>query len=71
MIETSINLDERIPVFLTKEEAALFVLFQQNYDSIAFLISQNVFDIRNGNAILSFTQDGQLKSIKKELFCYR
>lgn len=59
-----------IKVELTPEQAALFVLFQGNYDAFGFMVQQGVFDIRQGNATLNFDSEGRLKSIKKELFSY-
>jgi hypothetical protein len=32
------------------------------------MVEVGVFDIRGGNAVLSFTPTGELKSIKKETF---
>lgn len=37
---------------------------------LKFLSESGVFDMRGGNAILSFAPNGELKSIKKELFVY-
>lgn len=58
------------PVFLTPEQAALFVLFMQHYDSIGFMIGSGVFDMKQGNVVLSFDQKGRLKTIKRELYTY-
>lgn len=58
-------------VILTDEQAALFILFQKHYDSIGFMMSQGVFDIRQGNATLNFDKNGDLMSIDKHLFSYR
>lgn len=33
-----------------------------------FMMESGVFDIKKGNAILSFDTTGELKSIKRELF---
>lgn len=59
-----------IKVELTKEQAALFVLFQGHYDKIGFCISEGVFDLVGASATLNFAPNGELKSIKKELFSY-
>lgn len=37
---------------------------------IRFMVESGVFDIRGGNATLSFDPKGNLKSIKRELFSY-
>lgn len=58
-----------INIGLTKEQAALFVLFQGQYDAIGFMFKENIFDIGTGNVTLSFS-NGHLKSIKKETFHY-
>ena len=58
-------------VLMTDEECALFILFQKHYDNIAYLISQGVFDIKEGNAKLSFNQNGECLSIEKQLFNHR
>lgn len=58
-------------VYLTKEQAALFILFQGHYDNIAFCIAEGVFDMTGGNAVLSFDPNGKLQTIKKEVFSHR
>ncbi len=57
-----------VPVYLTPEQAALFILFQENYDNIGFLISKRVFEMKGGNVTLSFDPNGKITSIKKEIF---
>lgn len=52
-------------VELTPEQAALFVLFQGNYDKFGFIISSKIFDIRGGSAELHFSNEGELLLIKK------
>lgn len=63
--------DAEVVTFLSKEQAALFILFQQHYDNIAYLLSKQVFDTAPGNIVLSFDNFGRIKSIKKETFEYR
>lgn len=62
---------EEIITFLTPEQAALFILFQQHYDNISYLLSQKVFDVIPGNVILHIDDTGRVKSIKKETFEFR
>ena len=40
-------------------------------DIIQTLIAKGVFDLKNGNAILSFNNDGELMNIKIEQNVYR
>lgn len=63
-------MNERVTVELTKEEAALFVLFMKHYHSIGLLMKHGVLDMRLGNATLNFSKNGELMSIKKETFHY-
>lgn len=49
-----------IPVELTPDIAI----------KLRFMIESGIFDIRGGNAVLSFAPNGELKSIKKEQFIY-
>lgn len=37
---------------------------------LRFMMEAGIFDIRGGNAVLSFDATGHLKSIKRELFTY-
>ncbi len=37
---------------------------------LRFIAESGVFDMRGGNAILSFSPAGELKTIKKEVFYY-
>ena len=66
MLDTS----DKTMVWLTREQAALFILFQGSYDKIGFMFKEGVFDIHQGSATLNFDKSGNLKSIKKELFSY-
>lgn len=49
-----------IPVELTPDIAI----------KLRFMIESGIFDMRGGNAVLSFAPNGELKSIKKEQFMY-
>jgi len=40
-------------------------------EKLRFMVQSGVFDIRGGNATLSFAPNGELKSIKRELFTYK
>lgn len=37
---------------------------------LRFMMTEGIFDIRGGNVTLNFAPNGELKSIKKELFSY-
>lgn len=37
---------------------------------LRFMMESGIFDIKGGNAVLSFDTSGQLKTIKRELFSY-
>lgn len=37
---------------------------------LRFLFEEGIFDMRGGSATLNFAPNGELKSIKKELFAY-
>lgn len=65
------NEDADIVTYLTSEQAALFILFQQHYDNISYLLSARIFDVIPGNVILHIDDTGRIKSIKKETFEYR
>lgn len=65
------SLDNTTIVYLTPEQVALFILFQEHYNNIAFLLSKDVFKLKNSNVILSFDSNSQIKTIKKEIFEYR
>ncbi len=58
-------------VQLTDEQAALFILFMKHYDSIGFMMKNEVFDIKQGSATLNFDREGAILSIDKHLFAYR
>lgn len=62
-------MEELTNVGLTKEQCALFILFQGQFDNLGFMFKEDVFGIGTGNVTLSFT-NGVLKTIKKETFHY-
>lgn len=49
-----------IPVELTPDVAI----------KLRLMMESGIFDLRGGNATLNFAPNGELKSIKKELFYY-
>ncbi len=65
------NMDDKTIVYMTPEQVALFILFQKHYDSISYLISQEVFELKDSNAVIHFDHDGYIKSLKKESFFHR
>lgn len=65
------NEDATVVTYLTSEQAALFLLFQEHYDNIAYLLSARVFDVAPCNIVLAIDPTGRVKSIKKETFEYR
>lgn len=52
-------------VELTDEQVALFLLFQEHYDSFGFILGSGILDIRGGSAELHFSDDGRLLLIKR------
>ena len=52
-------------VYLTPEEAELFVEFQKRFAFINLLDSLKVFEIRTGSATINFDKDGQITSVEK------
>lgn len=60
-----------IVINLIPEEAARFRFFMDHYDSINFMLQSGVFEMKHGNATLSFDSEGRLKSIKKEVYISR
>lgn len=62
-----LHMEDTTIVYMTPEQVALFILFQKYYDSIAFMISQNVFEIKHGSCTLHFNSRGALISLDKHL----
>ena len=61
------DMEERVSVLMTKEDAALFVLFNQYYDSIGFLIGSRALDIKKGSVTLDFDSSGKLQRVTRTL----
>lgn len=55
---------------LTPAQATFFALCNSNFATLNFMAKESVFSIFNGNATLNFDAQGNLKSIKRELFSY-
>lgn len=53
------------PIFLTPEEAILFVQFQKHFALVQLLESIKAFDIKNGSVTLHFDSYGKIASIDK------
>ena len=50
-------------VFLPPAEVALFIQFRENQDVFKLLKDAGVFNIKSGQAVLSFNADGVLTDI--------
>ncbi len=46
------DLTDTTIVYLSPEQTALFILFQEHYDNIGFLMSKEVFNVKGGNVTL-------------------
>ena len=57
-------------ITLTDEQAALFIIFEKHYHTIAFMIACGVFDIAIGEATLKFSKGGTLVAVEKNLVTY-
>jgi hypothetical protein len=58
-------------VYLTEEDATRFKQFCQYYEKFSFLLERDIFDIKNGRAILHFDCDGVLRQINVERISYK
>lgn len=55
---------------MTPQDAALFVMFQEHYHKISFMIAQGAFEVRHGSVIVNFDKDGNISSLERRLFSY-
>lgn len=58
-------------IFLTDEEIAQFLIFQQNYASVSTMIDAGVLSIKNGKAIVSFDYLGRVADIELQYHTFR
>ena len=56
---------------LTDYEAETFILFQKHRKFFEVLLENNVHVMRDGNAILSFNNDGDLAKVRLEQVVYK
>lgn len=54
-------------IYLTEEDARLFVQFQKSYMIFRALIEAEALEIRNGSVTLNFDANGAIRAVKKEL----
>lgn len=59
-----------IPVYMPKEEARKFVLFQQYFEPFTTMVDYGVFEVRNGSVSLHFDNKGILQSINRSDILY-
>lgn len=58
---------ELTTVLLSQEDAALFIIFQQNYENIAFLIASKGLDVKKGSVTMDFSPSGKIERITKKI----
>lgn len=56
---------------LTKQDAELFLVFREHQDFFDRIIHEKIHLMTNGNAILSFNNQGQLAKVKLEQIVYK
>lgn len=57
---------ELTTVYLTEEEARLFIEFQKRYAFMQLLESLDVFKIRSGSITVHFDNTGEIASLDKQ-----
>lgn len=58
---------DMVTISLRNEEAALFVLFQQHYDNISFLIGSKAFELRKGSFTVDVDPSGNFQRVTKTI----
>lgn len=63
--------EETIAVFLTENQAQMFVEFQKLGKNFDILVKSGFFDTRNGQNIVHFDHDGNIGRIERhsDLYC--
>jgi hypothetical protein len=59
---------QTVPVFLTEDEAQMFLKFQKHFHFFQVLEEHKAFDIRSGSITLKFDNNGQIKIVEKKEF---
>jgi hypothetical protein len=57
-----------VSVELSEREAELFRWYVENLKMLDFLEEQGVFDIRRGQAVITFSKYGEITWIEKKIF---
>lgn len=60
-------MEERVSVLMTREDAALWVLFNQHYDNIGFMVGANAFTVKKGKFTIDVDSAGRFQRITTEL----
>lgn len=58
-------------VEMTDEDARLFLMFRQHQSRFKLLLEGGVFDIKSGQATISFKPTGEIGSIVVQALVYR
>ena len=63
-------MEEQITIFLTTPEAVMFRDYQKFHQTFALMCEKGVFDCKNGQIIMHFDSNGEIKKIEehKSLF---
>jgi len=62
---------ETMTVHLTEEQILRLPEVQEHFEGIKTLLDTRVFDMRNGQAILNFDNNGRLRTIEMRLKVYK
>lgn len=61
------NMQEKVPVLMDKEDAALYILFCQHYDNIGFLLGSKAFEVKKGSFTIDVDSAGRFQRITTQL----
>jgi fructose-1,6-bisphosphatase len=59
---------QTVPIYLTQEEARLFLKFQKHFKLFELLEEKKAFEIKHGTVTIDFNGDGDIKGIFTKQF---
>lgn len=65
------ELQDNVTLNLTPSDAQMFLEYRKNQDAFQTLVQSGVFNVRNGQAVLSFDHVGSLIQVDFNVIAYK
>ncbi len=61
---------QQVTILIPEQKSKKWLLFNQNYETFSIMLDKGVFNVKNGNVVLHFDNNGMLQTIERADILY-